>query len=123
MTDVQKEDGEWEVGCSDEESYAPAGVDKPDLRNWEPTGVQIALLYKQLEKIGSIDLKWQCPGRRSPSVHSNTTGAEKKSQELSDQAKKVVEPNEFDFDDDAFDEPVGQTSKLAVRRKSTTQGN
>lgn len=119
MSDEQSED--WTVPCSDDEAYQdspPATEGKK--RVYEPSGAQIAMLYRQLEKSGAIDLKWQCPGRRSPSVHSNSQVNEKKQSESGDNSKKI-EPNEFDFDDEMFDEP--SASKIAVpRRKSTSQG-
>ena len=107
---------DWKVECSDEDSYPEV---KPS-KEWEPNGQQIAMLYRQLEKIGSIDLKWQCPGRRSPSVHSSSLGMDKKMTDANEQSKKTIEPNEFDFDDDFMDEPT--MNKVTVpRRKSTTQ--
>lgn len=122
MSDPQLDD--WTVPCSDEEaeqsdSLAARAAD--GKRCYEPSGSQIAMLYRQLERTGAIDLKWQCPGRRSPSVHSNSQLGDKKQSDASDASRKTSESNEFDFDDAVFDEP--SANKIAApRRKSTSQG-
>lgn len=121
---MSQDNSDWTVSCSDEESYQPNSSQREvnGKKVWEPSGQQIAFLYRQLEKSGSIDLKWQCPGRRSPSVHSNSQSNDKKLDTM-DNSKLAPEPNEFDFDEDILDQP-SMSSKLVPRRKSatTTQG-
>ncbi|KAI1292117.1 hypothetical protein HDE_06994 [Halotydeus destructor] len=119
MTENQSEN--WVVDCSDDESLRASGIsgetsDKSKV--WEPSGPKIAFLYKQLEKMGAIDLKWQCPGRRSPSVHSPASG-ERKFMDTSEQPKASSEPNEFDFDED-FDD-LSSNKITTLRRKSIGQ--
>jgi uncharacterized protein with WD repeat len=114
--------GEWTVECSDEESYQASSSHRMinGKKVWEPSGQQIAFLYRQLEKSGSIDLKWQCPGRRSPSVHSNSQGSDKKL-DTGENSKTVDEPNEFDFDEDILDQPSANKPLVPRRKSATTQ--
>lgn len=98
----QDTEEDWRVSCSDEEKYGPP-TGCTGRSTWEPKPEEIIQLYAALVKKGTLDLEWHCPGRRSPSVHSNESeNTEKRTME--DDEKKAVEPNEFDFDDD-FVEP------------------
>lgn len=63
--DLVSED--WVVECSDDELATEA---KESGDNWEPTPNEIMTMYELLESKGVLDLEWQCPGRRSPSVNS-----------------------------------------------------
>lgn len=122
----QEDESEWTVECSDEETYNNVGTNRQVERKtiWEPSGKQIAFLYQQLEKTGCIDLRWQCPGRRSPSVHSVTQGAgDKKSANANESNSKVSVVTEFDFDEE-FADTNAATAKLTAipnRRKTGNQ--
>lgn len=126
MTSGQLNDSEWAVDCSDEESYASMGSKKMvnGRMVWEPNGKQMAFLYQQLEKSGCMDLRWQCPGRRSPSVHSVTqAAAEKKTANTSETSAKVSAVTEFDFDEEFADTNAATAKPTAItnRRKTGNQ--
>ena len=93
------------VDCSDDESYENNESNYRIVNGkkvWEPNGQQIASLYRQLEAKGFIELRWQCPGRRSPSVHNINLNDRQKTEpidnetNLSDKTSDLL--NEFDFD-------------------------
>lgn len=110
-------DENWKVSCSDEEKYLPPrddhGVGRPS--DWEPKPEEIARLYATLVEKGSLDLEWQCPGRRSPSIHSNESdGADRRAVEENEM--KTSEPNEFDFDDEGPDPNC--SPKITPRRRA-----
>lgn len=110
-------DEDWKVSCSDEEKYLPPrddhGVGRPS--DWEPKPEEIARLYATLVEKGSLDLEWQCPGRRSPSIHSNESdGADRRAVEENEM--KTSEPNEFDFDDEGPDPNC--SPKITPRRRA-----
>lgn len=106
----------WFVNCSDDENEDQRIVNGSKV--WEPEGDKIAQLYSEIEKKGFIDLKWTCPGRRSPSINSTAHSSEKKSSDPNDGNIKSNEPNEFDFDEDIFDVPA----KVSAPRRRSNQG-
>lgn len=112
-------DDNWRVNCSDEERFNPAkerGVNTP----WEPKAEEILRMYTILSEKGVLELEWQCPGRRSPSVHSNESdGADRRAVEENE--TKTVEPNEFDFDDEGL-EPK-PSPKITPRRRTNPPSN
>ena len=123
QTKNNKNDEEWKVNCSDEEAFYGDENNYRIVngkRIWEPKIEEIVSLYQQLEHKGFIELKWQCPGRRSPSVHSAQQSNEKKP-EINDEVHKTNESNEFDFDDDFGKEPSLPT-KVTQPRKRLNQG-
>lgn len=123
QTKNNKNDEEWKVNCSDEETFYGDENNYRIVngkRIWEPKIEEIVSLYQQLEHKGFIELKWQCPGRRSPSVHSAQQSNEKKP-EINDEVHKTNESNEFDFDDDFGKEPSLPT-KVTQPRKRLNQG-
>jgi len=114
------------VECSDDENYGNSQdnfrlVD--GKRIWEPTGEQIGQLYQQLESKGFIELRWQCPGRRSPSVHSliNTINSQKNCETSDHDTNNTdnlkTELNEFDFETDFNNESTIGT-KVQPRKRS-----
>ncbi|XP_067122687.1 PAXIP1-associated glutamate-rich protein 1 [Centruroides vittatus] len=104
---------DWRVSCSDEE--------KESCRIWEPKPEEILDLYIKLEKRGILDLEWQCPGRRSPSVHSSESECvDRKQMDDEDLKLKRCEPNEFDFDDEMSD---GSTQKITPIRRTPVGGS
>ena len=126
MSAGQENESDWTVECSDEETHSKNWTQRQvDGKTvWEPPGKQIAFLYQQLEKTGCMDLRWQCPGRRSPSVHSVSQGAgDKKSASASETGSKVAVVTEFDFDEE-FADTNAATAKLTAipnRRKTGNQ--
>lgn len=63
---------------------------------WEPKPEDIIRLYTTLEKKGILELEWQCPGRRSPSVHSGDSEIfERKPSDFEDGMNKKYKPCEF----------------------------
>lgn len=123
---LSKDDNNWRVECSDDENYGNYNDNYRIVngkRIWEPKGEQIAALYAQLEKKGFIELRWQCPGRRSPSVHSSQHNAnDKKNDNMSDtnvgnDNNKANELNEFDFENE-FTKETALPAKVNPRRRS-----
>lgn len=111
---------DWKVSCSDDEGYGR--IDSSNT-SWEPPVKQIALLYQQLEKNGSLDLKWQCPGRRSPSVHSTSgqTVDKSKTSNMTDSSKPNSAVTEFDFDEEFADSNPATAKLSAPRRKNSSE--
>jgi PAXIP1-associated protein, putative len=115
---MSKSDEDWVVNCSDEELY--------DVKNrmtvvkgkevWEPSEDKIANLYLQIEKNGALDLKWVCPGRRSPSIHTNLTSENRKQIETNDSNTALAEPNQFDFDEEVNTVSIPKVN--VVKRRS-----
>ncbi|XP_076369241.1 PTIP binding protein Pa1 isoform X2 [Tachypleus tridentatus] len=106
---------DWKVSCSDEEKYFGTKEESVSSQNWEPKAEDIVRLYNILDKRGIIELEWHCPGRRSPSVHSNESESiDRRMPEIED--SKQLEPNEFDFDDDGNEVT---TPKVTPRHRST----
>ncbi|XP_054163377.1 mucin-2-like [Oppia nitens] len=122
------DDLSFKIECSDDENYDNNENNYRVVNGkkvWEPTGADIARLYQQLEAKGFIELRWQCPGRRSPSVHNlainnkpdvidnDTNGSDNKSSLM----------NEFDFENDFNDDhnllPMATKSGSQTKRRST----
>ncbi|CAG2101263.1 unnamed protein product [Medioppia subpectinata] len=103
-------DQQFCIDCSDDENYD--NNDSNDRvvdgkRVWEPSGTDISRLYRELEAKGFIELRWLCPGRRSPSVHNLgiTPKPEPSDGPVSDTKSDLM--NEFDFEADFNgDQPV-----------------
>lgn len=115
------EDDDWQVACSDEEMY---GWNKETRSGqWQPSPSRIAFLYNEVEKNGgSLDLKWQCPGRRPPSSSSPSSNNDKKTSSVAEATKQSIS-TEFDFDEEFADSPASSTVRstvpsLASRRKT-----
>ncbi|KAG8232484.1 hypothetical protein J437_LFUL011253 [Ladona fulva] len=86
----ETEDNDWRVDCSDDERYE--GKIKGS-RGWEPSAEEIIRLYETLDKGGTFELEWQCPGRRAPSpAEADYYPDEEESQESLPQEK-----SDFDF--------------------------
>lgn len=106
---------DWKVECSDDEKYLSQRDDHGG-RSWEPSPEDIIRLYTTLVEKGTLELEWRCPGRRSPSVHSNESeGAERRAVE--EDQTKMSEPNEFDFDDDEGPD-TSCSPKITPRRRA-----
>ncbi|XP_077554636.1 PAXIP1-associated glutamate-rich protein 1-like [Haemaphysalis longicornis] len=113
IMDTTEED--WKVDCSDEEKYLPPRDDHGGTSDWEPRPEEIVELYTTLAEKGSLELEWRCPGRRSPSVHSNESeGADRRA--VAEDETKTSEPNEFDFDDEGPDPSC--SPKITPRRRA-----
>lgn len=60
--EIQGDD--WELQCSDDE-LSKCGVFIG--KNWMPDPAELEELYKTIDKNGTLNLEWKCPGRRAPS--------------------------------------------------------
>lgn len=69
-----------------------------EIDNCEPNAEELDTIYKQLERGGTIDLRWKCPGRRAPSP--NLKREDNKLNELPASTIKPTKEIEFDFSDD-----------------------
>jgi len=110
-TNTPEDDDDWQVACSDEEMY---GWHK-EVRNrqWQPSPSRIAFLYNELERNGgSLDLKWQCSGRRPPSS-SSPSNNDKKTFSVTEATKQSIS-TEFDFDEEFADSPASSTVQSTV---------
>ena len=118
---------QWSIDVSDDEKYGTNLTRQGKVTKWEPSPTRIAFLYQQLEKNGSLDLKWKCPGRRSPSVHSPAAG----NNVLERNKVNVVDANkqsnllasEFEFDEKFGDFNPTSTVTSVNRRKPVNQGS
>ena len=97
---------DWLVECSDEELYDVANnliipFNQPGgTKLWEPSGLKISSLYKQIETSNFVELKWICPEKRSSSDHSNNSVDKSKIAEPNESKPSSMEPNQFDFDEE-----------------------
>ncbi|XP_046398640.1 PAXIP1-associated glutamate-rich protein 1 [Ischnura elegans] len=92
-TAEQDSSDNWCVECSDDERYE--GKVKGS-RGWEPPADDIIRLYEILDRGGSVELEWQCPGRRAPSpAEADFYPDEEESQESVPEEK-----SDFDFAED-----------------------
>ncbi|CAH0405670.1 unnamed protein product [Chilo suppressalis] len=55
---------DWDFPCSDDE-LAKSGTFIG--KSWMPNPTELEELYKIIEKNGTLNLEWKCPGRRGPS--------------------------------------------------------
>ncbi|XP_059051393.1 PAXIP1-associated glutamate-rich protein 1 [Achroia grisella] len=95
---------DWELPCSDDE-LSKAGITIG--KNWMPDPAELEELYKNIEKTGTLNLEWKCPGRRAPSPV-----AVSKSNQLEMPVSPVrEEKSDFDFMDEV------NSLKLRVRRE------
>jgi len=110
---------DWKVSCSDDEGYG--GRSDKDGK-WEPPIDQVIMFYQRLQENGSLELKWSCPGRRSPSLESESQlGSERKSSNAST-SDTTKASTEFDFDEEFADSVSNPTTKLsASRRKNSSK--
>ncbi|GAB6025032.1 PAXIP1 associated glutamate-rich protein 1 [Chamberlinius hualienensis] len=97
------------IECSDEEGYGGSSCNGL----WHPPPEDIINLYERLDKNGTLEISWKCPGRRVP------TPPPEKVDKWQEESAKVAElekaPTEFDFDD-LFGESSGGNSKITPRR-------
>jgi hypothetical protein len=106
MSESNNENNNFCIECSDDENYSNFEDNYRVVngkRIWEPNGDQIESLYGELETKGFIELKWYCPGRRSPSVNSliNTINSQKTDildPNHDNDINKSNHLNEFDFE-------------------------
>ncbi|CAG9575341.1 unnamed protein product [Danaus chrysippus] len=61
-SEIQGDD--WDLPCSDDE-LSKSGIFIGN--NWMPEPAELEELYKNIEKSGTLNLEWKCPGRRAPS--------------------------------------------------------
>lgn len=90
-----------------------------ELEDCEPTPEELDAIYTLLEKGGSIDLKWKCPGKRAPSPIRKE---EAKPVETPEQKAKAAKEMEFDFMDDVSLPTMRQrtqTPKSGTKKKTT----
>lgn len=114
---TQDSESGWVESCSDEEKYH-ATTDANGKLTWEPKPEEIVQLYNILSKKGVLDLEWHCPGRRSPSVHSNESESVERRATEEDE-KKTAEPNEFDFDDEVMEPKCSPNIAPGALRRRT----
>ncbi|CAG9783375.1 unnamed protein product [Diatraea saccharalis] len=55
---------DWSLPCSDDE-LSKTGIFIG--KSWIPDPNELEELYKSIEKSGTLNLEWKCPGRRAPS--------------------------------------------------------
>ncbi|XP_053602013.1 PAXIP1-associated glutamate-rich protein 1 [Plodia interpunctella] len=60
---VELQGDDWELACSDDE-LSKSGVFIG--KNWMPDPAELEGLYKSIDKSGTLNLEWKCPGRRAP---------------------------------------------------------
>ena len=118
------------VDCSDDENYDNNESNYRlvlEQRVWEPKGGQIAQLYRQLESKGFIELRWQCPGRRSPSVHNIAIGGQRSDtndNDLNINDNKTNDLlNEFDFESEMDTKLSNMGSKASQPQRRRSAGD
>ncbi|GIY87085.1 uncharacterized protein CDAR_255911 [Caerostris darwini] len=102
---------DWVIDCSDDELSSSV----KDNNSWEPSPDEIASMYETLDIKGTLELDWQCPGRRSPSTNSMKSDLNEKGPASNDNGKTEVEPNEFDFNDEFSTEQI--SPKISARKR------
>ncbi|GIY84175.1 uncharacterized protein CEXT_590311 [Caerostris extrusa] len=105
------ESDDWVIDCSDDELSSSV----KDNNSWEPSPDEIASMYETLDIKGTLELDWQCPGRRSPSTNSMKSDLNEKGPASNDNGKTEVEPNEFDFNDEFSTEQI--SPKISARKR------
>ena len=81
-------DQDWYIDGSDDEKYNPAKVAGV---GWQPDPRQVVEMFTTLAGDRAVlDLKWQCPGRRSPEVDKQSED-EMEEQEQEEDQEEVVE--------------------------------
>ncbi|ENN73420.1 hypothetical protein HUJ04_004055 [Dendroctonus ponderosae] len=102
----ESEDQNWAVDCSDDE-----------LKNcsdpWEPKPEEIDLMYSLLNKGELPELKWKCPGYRTPSPERREAPKEE------NESKKQDEQDDFDF----MDEMTSPKLKIRSKGADTLKGS
>lgn len=84
----------------------------------EPTPEELDAIYTLLDKGGSIELKWKCPGKRAPSPIRKE---EVKPVETPEQKAKAAKEMEFDFMDDNQGNALPTMRQRTQTPKSTTK--
>ena len=118
-------DQKFVIECSDDDNYENNDDNYRVVngkRIWEPNGQLISSLYKQLEAKGFIELRWQCPGRRSPSVHNFNANERQKTESVETEANTSDKNDlmtEFDFETES-QLPIAKTGPLSGQRRRTT---
>ncbi|XP_041378701.1 uncharacterized protein LOC121390919 [Gigantopelta aegis] len=110
-------DQDWYIDGSDDEKYNPAKI--PGVV-WQPNPKDILEMFDKLSRDKAVlELKWQCPGRRSPELEKDSD-EEMDDQEQEDDQEEVVEeevkapePSAFDFDDFGT-EPSGNITPRSI---------
>uniref|UniRef100_UPI00398F4435 PAXIP1-associated glutamate-rich protein 1 n=1 Tax=Pristiophorus japonicus TaxID=55135 RepID=UPI00398F4435 len=98
-------EGDWCVGCSDEEVESADG--------WSPGHQEIRRLYQILCEQGTLELSIRPLPRRPPTPEADPQEEEEEEEEAEEEkAEKPQVPTEFDFDD----EPTPQKSFFGMRR-------
>ncbi|CAG2170667.1 unnamed protein product [Oppiella nova] len=127
-------DKDFAIECSDDDNYDNnSAVNTREVngrREWEPNGADIRRLYSHLSARGVLELRWQCPGRRSPSVHGLALHGkpDATADPIAAQTDaKTAAKNEFDFesdfngDDHQMPKTVGSAKGVSAphKRRST----
>ncbi|CAM1325784.1 Uncharacterised protein g9069 [Pycnogonum litorale] len=94
-TTAKSIESDWEVPYSDEDIVD----DEKTLGIWHPKPSIVIELFNELKKVNVIELEWQCPGRRSPSVHNAPESPQESAVSKSNHV--LIEADEFDFGDDS----------------------
>lgn len=95
---------DWELPCSDDE-LSKTGV--MIGKSWMPDPFELEDLYKNIDKSGTIQLEWKCPGRRPPSP----VPVSKENQPEIPTSPVREEKSDFDFMDEV------SSLRLRVRRE------
>lgn len=94
---------DWDLPCSDDE-LSKAGVFIG--KSWMPDPVELEELYKSIDRTGTLNLEWKCPGRRAPSP----VPERKENQPEMPMSPIREEKSDFDFMDEV------SNLRLRVRR-------
>jgi hypothetical protein len=78
----------------------------------------MAQLYQQIDRIGTIDLEWQSPGRRPPSSEEVGQQIDQNVLSTATDSTKQSTMTEFDFDEE-FADTNPATAKLSRRKNSS----
>jgi len=107
------EDKTWQVECSDDEIKDPRDP-------WEPEPEEIDRIYSLLTKGELPELKWKCPGYRTPSPELT-----EEPKEENDNTKE--EQDDFDFMDEMTSPKLkiirhkgAETLKGSAKKKTTS---
>lgn len=104
MGTVDTSGDDWSIACSDDE-LTKAGVLDGD--RWAPDPADLEALYNTIEKTGTLQLEWKCPGRRLPSPAAQRDD----NIQESPSSNSTPEKSNFDFKDEM------SSLRLRVRRE------
>lgn len=104
METAELQGDDWELECSDDE-LTSNGIFIG--KHWMPDPNELEDLYKNIDKSGTVNLEWKCPGRRPPSP----APVSKENQPEAPASPIREEKSDFDFMDEV------SSLRLRVRRE------